>query len=229
MGVTAYRELMASTPRTDDAALDRYVECVARSITSTLEGEEAGPWEVTVFGVDQVNAFALPGGKIGVYQGLLSVADNPHQLATVIAHEVAHVLARHGNERISTQFAASAGLELLSALAGEPTATKHMLFGLLGLGTQVGVLLPFSRTQESEADLLGLTLMAEAGFDPRESVELWRNMIAEGGDSPPEFLSTHPSGETRIEALQARMQEAVAKAEAARRRGHDPRCGERAA
>lgn len=221
MGATAYQQLQASTPVSRNDAVNAYVDCVAGAITRTLEGEEGGPWEVRVFAEDQVNAFALPGRKIGVYQGLLSVADNQHQLATVIAHEVAHVLAQHSNERISTQFAANAGLELLSTLAGEATPTKQMLFGLLGVGTQVGVLLPFSRTQESEADLLGLQLMAEAGFDPRESVDLWRNMIEKAGQSPPEFLSTHPSGETRIEALTAHMPEAL---ELSRTSGSDPDC-----
>lgn len=222
MGATAYQQLQSSTPVSRDDAVNAYVDCVADAITRTLTGDASGPWEVRVFAEDQVNAFALPGRKIGVYQGLLSVAENQHQLATVIAHEVAHVVARHSNERISTQFAASAGLDLLGALAGEPTPTKQTLFGLLGLGTQVGVLLPFNRRQESEADLLGLRLMAEAGFDPRASVDLWRNMIEKGGRSPPEFLSTHPSGESRIEALQARMPEAL---ERARASTADPRCG----
>ncbi|HET6630302.1 MAG TPA: M48 family metallopeptidase [Woeseiaceae bacterium] len=225
MGATAYQQLQASTPLNRNDAVNAYVDCVAGAITRTLEGEQGGPWEVRVFADDQVNAFALPGRKIGVYQGLLSVAENQDQLATVIAHEVAHVVAQHGNERISTQFAANAGLELLSALAGEPTRTKQLLFGLLGVGTQVGVLLPFSRTQESEADLLGLRLMAEAGFDPRGSVELWRNMIDAGGQTPPEFLSTHPSGESRIQALEAHMPEALELAQAAHASGANPDCG----
>lgn len=221
MGATAYQQLQASTPVSRDDEVNAYVDCVARALTRTLDGEEGGPWEVRVFAEDQVNAFALPGRKIGVYQGLLSVAENQHQLATVIAHEVAHVVARHSNERISTQFAASAGLDVLSVLAGEPSPAKQTLFGLLGLGTQVGVLLPFNRRQESEADLLGLRLMAEAGFDPQASVGLWRNMVEEGGRSPPEFLSTHPSGESRIEALQAHMPEAL---ELAGRSVADPDC-----
>src|SRR5690606_6464685 len=104
----------------ENAEINAYVRCVADAITSTLENGDAGRWEVAVFAEDQVNAFALPGRKIGVYQGLLSVAENQHQLATVISHEIAHVLARHGNERISTQFAASAGLDLVSAVVGEP-------------------------------------------------------------------------------------------------------------
>jgi predicted Zn-dependent protease len=225
MGVAAFRELEASTERNENREVNAYVSCVADAITATLEDDARGDWEVTVFAEDQVNAFALPGRKIGVYQGLLSVAENQHQLATVLAHEVAHVLARHSNERISTQFAAQAGLDLVGAIAGgEASATRQTLFGLLGLGTQVGVLLPFSRRQESEADLLGLRLLAQAGFEPRESIALWRNMIAEGGEGPPEFLSTHPSGESRIEALQAAMPEARQAAEAARARGRAPDC-----
>lgn len=226
MGAMAYRELLANTPQSESRSVNAYVDCVADAITAALNGEDGGAWEVTVFAEDQVNAFALPGRKLGVYQGLLSVAENQHQLATVLAHEVAHVLARHSNERISTQFAASAGLDLLAAMAGEPSATRQTVFGLLGVGTQVGILLPFSRKQESEADLLGLELMARAGFDPRESVGLWRNMIAESAGGPPEFLSTHPSGERRIEDLQAHMADAVAAAEAARGRGRSPDCDE---
>jgi predicted Zn-dependent protease len=224
MGAAAYQQLQATTPVSRNEGVNAYVDCVAESVTRALEGEESGPWEVRVFADDQVNAFALPGRKIGVYQGLLAVAENQHQLATVIAHEVGHVLARHSNERISTQFAANAGLELLSAVAGEPTPTKQTLFGLLGLGTQVGVLLPFNRRQESEADLVGLELMAKAGFDPRASVDLWQNMIEEGGESPPEFLSTHPSGESRIRALREHMPEALQLAEAARASGSGPDC-----
>lgn len=225
MGVTAYQQLKANTPVNRDDSVNAYVDCVAGTITRSLEGEQGGPWEVSVFAEDQVNAFALPGRNIGVYQGLLAVAENQHQLATVIAHEVAHVLAQHSNERISTRFAASTGLELLSAAAGEPTPAKQTLFGLLGLGTQVGVLLPFSRAQENEADLLGLKLMAKAGFDPRESVDLWRNMIGQSEASPPEFLSTHPSGESRIEALEAHMPAALDAAEDARSQGRRADCG----
>ncbi|MGH8166484.1 MAG: M48 family metallopeptidase, partial [Woeseiaceae bacterium] len=176
MGVTAYQELKDSTPVTRNREVNRYVECVADELIRALDpaasegNEEAGQWEVSVFADDQVNAFALPGGKIGVYQGLLSVAENQHQLATVVAHEIAHVLSRHSNERISTQYATSTGLELASAVAGQATPVKQTLFGLLGVGAQVGILLPFSRSQESEADLVGLELMAKAGFDPRQSV-----------------------------------------------------------
>jgi len=226
MGVTAYQELKNSTPLTKDREVSSYVNCVADALTRALVdgADQPQEWEVSVFADDQVNAFALPGGKIGVYQGLLSVAENQHQLATVIGHEIAHVLARHSNERISTQYATSTGLELASVLAGQATPVKQTLFGLLGVGAQVGVLLPFGRKQETEADLLGLELMARAGFDPEQSVPLWENMIASGGESPPEFLSTHPSGESRIRALQQTMPTAVPLFEQARSGGVRPEC-----
>ena len=227
MGVTAYQELKNSTPLTRNSEVSNYVHCVADALTDALAASNAAQpqqWEVSVFADDQVNAFALPGGKIGVYQGLLSVAENQDQLATVMGHEIAHVLARHSNERISTQYATSTGLELANVLAGEATPVKQTLFGLLGVGAQVGVLLPFSRKQETEADLLGLELMARAGFDPKQSVPLWENMIASGGESPPEFLSTHPSGESRIRALQETMPTAMPIFEQARTAGLRPNC-----
>ena len=227
MGVTAFKELQQSTPVSRDTDVNAYVSCVADAITTVLDqGQASAPqqWEVSVFADEQVNAFALPGGKIGVYEGLLSVAENQDQLATVMAHEVAHVLARHSNERISTQYATSTGLEVASVLAGQSSPAKQTLFGLLGLGAQVGVLLPFSRKQETEADLLGLELMAKAGFDPEQSVQLWQNMAAASGSAPPEFLSTHPSGESRIRALQQYMPKVLPLAQQARSSGVRPDC-----
>jgi predicted Zn-dependent protease len=227
MGAAAYQELKSSTPVTKDSRAGRYVSCVADALTrASPEGHAvaSGQWEVTVFADDQINAFALPGGKIGVYQGLLSVADGQDQLATVVAHEIAHVLSRHSNERISTQYATSTGLELASVMAGHSTPAKQTLFGLLGVGAQVGVLLPFGRKQESEADLVGLELMARAGFDPRQSVNLWQNMNAASGSGPPEFLSTHPSGEARIRSLQQHMPNVLPLAEQSRARGTRPDC-----
>jgi len=134
----------------------------------------------------------LPGGKIGVYTGLLQLANSQHQLAAVIGHEVAHVLASHGNERVSVAFAADSGLKIAQLLAGEPTQQKAQLLGLLGLGAQVGILLPYGRTQESEADILGLDYMAKAGFDPRQSVVLWENMGKVGGQKTTRVI-VHPS------------------------------------
>jgi len=225
MGVQAYEQIKGETPATTDAGASRYVRCVANAITRALPASDAaGEWEVTVFEEDSPNAFALPGRKIGVNTGLLKVARNQSQLATVVGHEVAHVLANHGNERMSTAYAAQSSLSLAQVLAGEPSPQKQQIFALLGVGAQVGVLLPFSRTQESEADLLGLDLMAKAGFDPRQSVELWRNMAAAGGGQPAEWLSTHPSHETRIDELQERIPQSMDLYEKARAAGTRPNC-----
>lgn len=225
MGLAAYEELKKNTPKSDDSNIDRYVNCVAKSVTSALEGEWAGKaWEVTVFKDDSANAFALPGGKIGVHTGLLKVAKNQHQLAAVLGHEVAHVLAHHGNERASQQFAANTGLELLNALGGANDSRKATVMAVLGLGAQFGVLMPFSRLQETESDLLGLDLIANAGFDPRESTELWENMAAAATQKTPEFLSTHPSHETRIQELQQRIPAAMELRKRAQSTGRSPAC-----
>lgn len=224
MGEAAYQDVKKQTPATADPKISGYVSCVADAITRHVNSRVR--WEVTVFDSEQVNAFALPGGKIGVYTGLLGVAENQHQLAAVIGHEVAHVIADHGNARVSAQFATSAGLVAASVLAGAgDSPQKQELFALLGLGAQVGILLPYGRAQETEADILGLDYMARAGFDPRESVALWRRMGRKGGAQPPEFLSTHPSHGTRIETLQEHMPDAMRRYEAARARGDDPQCG----
>lgn len=222
MGASAYREVKQETGVSRDSRVNRYVSCVADAITRKVSSGSA--WEVSVFNDDSPNAFALPGGKIGVNSGMLKVAENQHQLATIIGHEVAHVIARHANERVSQQYATQAGLQLLTALAGANTPVKQNLMGLLGVGAQYGILLPYGRIQESEADKLGLDLMAQAGFDPRESVKLWQNMRQAGGANPPEFLSTHPSGERRISDLNARMAQGMSLYERARASGNRPNC-----
>jgi len=207
MGVQSYAQMKEQEPIDTSTTDNRYVKCVADAITQVTGGE----WEVTVFKDDQVNAFALPGGKIGVYSGLLGVAKSDDQLAAVIGHEVGHVLAHHGNERISQQYATQGGLSVVSAfLSGGGGVGSQAMMSALGLGAQVGILLPFSRTQESEADTIGLELMARAGFDPRQSVELWQNMAAaSNGQEPAEFMSTHPSDNTRINNLQSHMTKAM--------------------
>lgn len=223
MGEAAFAQMRKQTPEESTAQTNTYVSCVARAITSTLRGD-ATAWEVVVFKDDQVNAFALPGGKIGIYTGLLKVAETPDQLAAVIGHEIAHVRAEHANERMSTSALTNVGLQVAGAIAGSPSPQRDRALAALGLGVQVGVLLPFGRTQEEEADLIGLDVMADAGFDPRESVELWRNMARESGPKPPEFLSTHPSSDTRIAGLQARMPSAIERYERARAAGRRPDC-----
>lgn len=225
MGATAFEEIREQTPTEDNTEAVRYVECIADALLAQLGGREGRMnWEVVVFRDDAVNAFALPGGRIGVYTGLLDVAENQHQLAAVIGHEIGHVMAEHGNERMSTAFATNAGMQVVQILSDESSVRQQQALGLLGLGAQFGIILPFSRTQESEADEIGLELMARAGFDPRQSVDLWRNMAAAGGNAPPEFLSTHPSSATRIRDLQQLMPRAVRRYQEAGAQGRRPEC-----
>ncbi len=219
MGVTAFQDIKKETPQTQDATQQKYVRCVAAAITGQVRDPEAPKqWEVIVFQDDTPNAFALPGGKIGVHTGILKIAKNQDQLATVLGHEVAHVLAQHANERVSQQLVTGVLMEAAGQTL-DPT-----LVAALGMGAQVGVLLPFSRTQESEADLLGLDLMAGAGFDPRESTKFWKNMEAAGGGKTPEFLSTHPSDQTRAAALQGRIAQEMPAYDKAVADGRRPKC-----
>jgi predicted Zn-dependent protease len=220
MGLQAFTTIKQETKVERSAVTNRYVQCVAQAITR----EVGGNWEVVVFNDTDVNAFALPGGKIGVYTGLLKVTENQDQLATVIGHEVAHVLAHHSNERVSQKFAVEQGLALINAIANPQSGTGQTLMGLLGVGAQYGVLMPYSRIQESEADILGLDLMAKAGFDPRQSTRLWVNMGRAGGGQPPEFLSTHPSHSSRISDLNRHMQVALQLQSRARQQGKRPAC-----
>jgi predicted Zn-dependent protease len=225
MGVAAFADISKQTPPSRDALANAKVTCVANAITQTLTGVNTqNNWEVRVFADDTPNAFALPGGKIGVNTGLLKVARTQGQLAAVIGHEVSHVTEGHANERVSAQYASQTFLQLASVLADASSPGYGQMIGLLGAGVQVGVLLPYDRKHESEADLLGLDLMAKAGFDPRESIALWRNMSEAGGGQPPEFLSTHPSHGTRIRDLEQRMSIAMSLYEDAKAKGHAPRC-----
>ncbi len=221
MGVQAYKETKDKNKTSSNAKDRAYVACVSRALTDVVGGE----WEVTLFEDDTANAFALPGGKIGVNTGLLKVAQTPDQLAAVVGHEIAHVQAEHGNERVSTGYVAQAGLQVVDAISGAyGVANQRQIMSLLGLGAQVGVLLPFSRAQESEADILGQRLMAQAGYDPRESVTLWQNMDKASNGAPPEFMSTHPSHGTRIKDLQKQFSKTVPIYEQARRAGKNPSC-----
>jgi predicted Zn-dependent protease len=147
-------------------------------------------------------------------------------LAAVLGHEVGHVIARHGNERISAALATQGALTAIQMVGGQSMKDKGWVLGLLGVGAQFGILMPHGRSQESESDTIGLDLMSHAGFDPRESIKLWENMgAASGGKGPPEFLSTHPSHSTRIQGLSDKMGESMAKFEAARNAGKNPKCG----
>jgi predicted Zn-dependent protease len=171
-------------------------------------------WEVTVIRDDKTaNAFALPGGKMAVYTGIFPMAKTEAGLAAVMGHEVVHALARHGAERMSQGQLTSAALQVAGAAAGASGMNPLLSQGTmaaLGAGAQVGVLLPFSRKHESEADYIGILLAADAGYDPRESVALWERMAQmSGGGGPAEFMSTHPSNETRIDQLKKWLPEAM--------------------
>ncbi|ELR65549.1 Zn-dependent protease [Photobacterium marinum] len=206
LGSQSFDTLKKQEKVNKDAKTNQYVQCVTDTLTAQLSPAEGfSDWEVVVFDSKQVNAFALPGGKIGVYTGLLNVATNQDQLASVIGHEIGHVIAQHSNERLSRSQMTNVGLKL-SSIAISGTDYHDAAMAGLGLGVQYGVLMPYGRAQESESDIIGLRLMAQAGFDPNESVSLWKNMNkASGGQQPPELLSTHPSHDTRIDDLKAEI------------------------
>jgi predicted Zn-dependent protease len=168
-------------------------------------------WEFNLIDDESINAFAMPGGKVVVFSGILPVAQNDIGLAVVMGHEIAHAVARHGNERMSQALVAQLGGTALDiALANQPQATRQLFMQAYGMGSQVGVLLPYSRLQESEADQLGLVFMAMAGYDPRSAVAFWQRMDAQAkGDAPPEFLSTHPAYQTRIRDIRDHLPEAL--------------------
>lgn len=223
MGLQAFDTLKKEKPVSKNGKYNRLVNCIAQAIGAEIG---MGQWEVVVFNDKSPNAFALPGNKIGVHTGLITLVANQDQLAAVMGHEVGHVLAKHSNERASQEMAMNQGLAMVQALAGAPTTALGQLgFGLLGVGAQYGILMPYGRTQESEADIIGIDLMAKAGFDPRESIGLWQRMEqASQGNQPTEFMSTHPSHATRIQDLEQHMPQAMSYYQQAHAMGKQPRC-----
>ncbi len=159
-------------------------------------------WEFNLVGEDAANAWAMPGGKVVVYKGILPITKDETGLAVVLGHEVAHAIARHGNERVSQQMGLTlGGIGLSVAASNKPQETQDIINAAYGLGTSAGVLLPFSRKHESEADKMGLIFMAMAGYNPREAAAFWTRMNQKGGANVPELLSTHPSHGTRIKDI----------------------------
>ncbi|TDJ43204.1 MAG: M48 family peptidase [Gammaproteobacteria bacterium] len=212
-------QMPLSTSVTDKA----YVRCVATEIVKQLEEPYASyDWDIEVFEDEAINAFAMPGGKIGVFTGIFKVASNQDELAAVLGHEVAHVTRDHSlkraNRTMITQNTAIIGSEVLDASAGIETTD------LVVMGADLVFLKPYGRGHESEADLVGLKYMANAGFDPRASIALWTNMGKESPAGPPEWLSTHPSGDTRISELAGEMSETLPLYNAAREAGRKPNC-----
>jgi len=201
----------------DAAAVTRVGTRIANAITkyynsvgkeSVLEGYA---WEFnTIDDKKVVNAWCMPGGKVVVYTGLLPITQNETALAIVMGHEIAHSIAKHGNERMSQAMVQQlGGMALEIALAQKPKETQDLFMMSYGIGSQVGAMLPWSRQQETEADQYGLIFSAMAGYDPREAIPFWQRMSEAGGGSPPEFLSTHPSDETRLRKLKQFMPEAL--------------------
>ncbi|MCC7441420.1 MAG: M48 family metallopeptidase [Bdellovibrionales bacterium] len=228
-GEQAFTEIKRKTPIERDLATNRYVKCVAEAILrETHDPTGVRSWETVVFRDATANAFALPGGKIGVHTGILKVAKTPDQLAAILGHEVGHVIARHGNERATQQVGVSVAVALAQKwLAGDKGGLTKEQQGAIAVGmglAQLGFVLPFSRSHESEADHIGVELMADAGFDPAQSIELWKNMAKAGGGGPPEFLSTHPANSTRIDQLQSWQKDARPRFERARAKGKVPGC-----
>lgn len=187
------------------AAVEKYYAEKGKS--AELEGYK---WEYNLVDSKEINAWCMPGGKIVVYTGLLPVTQNEAALAVVMGHEVSHAIFQHGNSRMSQGLLAQVGDVALSvALANKPAATQQLFHTAYGVGSQVGVILPFSRGDELEADHWGINWAAMAGYNPQEAIPLWQRMASSGGQKPPEFLSTHPDDGRRIEQLQKYMPEAL--------------------
>ncbi|TKS55178.1 M48 family metallopeptidase [Luteimonas yindakuii] len=229
LGEQSFAQMKAQQRVSTDARQNAYVNCVVSAIVQQLPANEQRiRWESAVFVDDNPNAFALPGGKVGVYTGIFKVAQDQDQLAAVIAHEIGHVIARHHDERITRQAGASGALQVVGAVLGSRYGEGVGNAAVQGgsIAAQAGFLLPGSRDQESEADVVGQQLMASAGFDPRAAVNLWQNMIAaSGGNRPAQWLSTHPDPQSRIGELQSRAQGLVPSWQQARSAGRQPRCG----
>ena len=212
MGLQAYREILRKSRISPDPAANDLVSRVGTRIAAAT-GRTDYQWEFKVIDDSrQINAFALPGGKVAVYTGLLPVARDDAGVAAVLGHEIGHVMARHGGERVSQELLVQVGLTAtMAALSRGDPQTVRSVGSLLGAGAAVGLILPWSREQESEADHLGLIFMAKAGYDPHAALDLWGRMgeASRGGGEPPEFLSTHPSHGARIKQIEQWLPEAM--------------------
>lgn len=205
MGQEAWQQMVQTTDVSQNRAYRDLLERVTLRLLD-VTGEDPSEWQVAVFAKPDINAFALPGKRIGVFEGMFEVTETEDQLAAIVGHEIGHLDAEHGKERIEAQVATNAGIRLLAWLlnAGDVQYADEIA-AALGLGVQYGVLLPYNRDQELEADRLGLETMAAAAFDPREAVTLWERMEAATGRRGPEFLATHPAPQSRIQAIKAQL------------------------
>ena len=211
LGLQSYRQVLSQAQTVDAGPESEMVRRVAtRLAAATGTAGNGFEWRESLIRDDQVNAFCLPGGKIVVYTGILPVAENDAGLATVLGHEMAHATSRHGAQRVLQQnLTQTAMTGIAVSLADMDYNQQRTVMGALGAGAQFGILMPFGRQHESEADHIGLIYMARAGYDPRESIRFWERMERSGSAQPPEFLSTHPSHGHRIQQLQAWMPQAL--------------------
>lgn len=226
-GLVQYKEYLNTAVISSDQASTDIVKGVGRKLADAtemylrangLEHEIANfDWEFNLIKDSQINAFCMPGGKIVVYEGLLSVARTPDELAVVLGHEIAHAVAKHSNERMSQQILTQYGIALISsALSEKSVAVRDLATTVFGLGAKVGMMLPYSRKHEYEADYMGIVFMELAGYDSDSSVTFWKKMAELGESSVPEILSTHPSDDKRIANLELKIAEAKAIAESMR-------------
>ncbi len=201
LGLEAYQEVLKEEQVVKSGPQAARIRAIGEKVAGAT-GKDYD-WEFNVIQKpDMINAFCLPGGKVAVYTGLINLAESDDELAVVIGHEIAHATIRHGAERISQNMVVNLGLEAANLFINtENEQVKQGLMAALGVGAQVGVLLPYSRRHENEADSMGLEYMWKAGYDPEAGVTFWKKMQAQSGDAPPEFLSTHPATESRIENL----------------------------
>jgi predicted Zn-dependent protease len=220
MSMTAYSDFMRQNQVSGNTTQTRLVKDIGNKISTAaaqylqqqgLDNRISGyNWEFNLINDPTPNAWAMPGGKIVVYEGILPYTKTTEGLAVVIAHEIAHVVARHGNERMSQALLVqTGGLALQAALSEKPQETQQLFMAAYGVGTTVGISLPYSRSHEYEADYLGLIFMAIAGYNPNNAIDFWERMADMGGASPPEYLSTHPSDENRIANIQKMMPEVM--------------------
>jgi predicted Zn-dependent protease len=221
LGAQSYEQFLEESHLSQDARETEMVRDVGTKIALSaeeflrehgMEGElEHYQWKFSLIEADTiVNAFCMPGGKVAVYSGILPVAQGEDGLAVVVGHEVAHAIANHGGERMSQLLLAQlGGMALSQAVKEQPEKTQQLAMLAYGVGANVGVLLPYSRKHESEADRIGLIIMARAGYDPQTAIPFWKRMNEQGGERPPEFLSTHPAPERRIQDIRDQLPEAM--------------------
>jgi len=220
MSFQQYDQVIAESQLSTDAVATAMVERVGRRIQAAAEKYFADigrssylkgyAWEFNLIESDQLNAWAMPGGKVAFYSGILPVCQDETGIAVVMGHEIAHAIAKHGSERMSHQMALQmGGMALSEATKSKPAETQALYMSVFAVGAQYGAMLPYSRQHESEADYMGLIFMAIAGYDPQQAPAFWQRMSAGGGGKPPEFMSTHPSDATRVRQLHEHMAEAL--------------------